>query len=66
MIIFIIKRNIKITTEIQTPDSDDESQLSQRRIESETSDAESVRSELVGPRVWVSLEAQHCVLELDT
>ena len=40
---------MKVTTEIQTPDSDDESQLSLRPIELEISGAESARSELVGP-----------------
>ena len=37
------------TTKIQTPDSDNESQLSKRQIELEISGAESVRSEQVGP-----------------
>ena len=40
---------MKTTAEIQTLDSDDESQLSKRPIELEISGAERVRSELVGP-----------------
>ena len=51
----------KITTEIQTPDSDDESQLSKRRIEQEISNAESVSSELVGSsRTITTITAAFC------
>ena len=52
---------VKITTKIQTPDSDDKSQLSWRQIEPEISDAESVRSELVSPsRIITTTPAVFC------
>ena len=52
---------VKITTEIRTPDSDDESQLSWRQIEREISDAENVRSELISPsRIITTTTAAFC------
>ena len=53
---------VKITTEIRIPDSDDESQLSWRQIEREISDAESVRSELVGPSRSITITTAASVL----
>ena len=52
------KQTIKSTTLIQTPDSD-ASQLSQRQIELEILDAESIRSELVGPSDLSQPHLQH-------
>ena len=57
---------MKITTQIQTPDSDDESQLSLRRIEPKIPDAESVRSELVGPSKSSQPQLQRSVVVRET
>ena len=52
---------VKITTEIQISDPDDESQLSKRCIELEISNAESISSELVGPsRTITTITASFC------
>ena len=57
---------MKITTQIQTHDSDDESQLSLRRIEKKIPDAESVRSELVGPSESSQPQLQRSVVVRET
>ena len=58
------KTDVKITTEIQTHDTDDKSQLSKKQIKIDISNAESVILELVGPsRTVTTIIAACCFVE---